>query len=521
MIANADAFKAESSSNLFDVIIIGSGIGGLTTASLLATIGKKRVLVLESHFKFGGFLHSFKREGFEWDPGCHYVGDMAEGSRYRTCMDLITGRRVQWHKMDSPFEKIMFPDEVFDVPACPQTYQRQLTKRFPHEAKNIRQYFRDVKTVQNWSRRWYFSKQLIEPLASLVSIGRKLVLKRTQDYMNVRFRDPLLKAVLTAQWGDYGTPPDKSAFGVHAIVAGDFQTGGYYPIGGSQKIADAAVKNIKWHGGRCLASHRVEEILIDDNRAFGVRVSNKGKTMDFFAPHIVSNAGVATTFNKLVPSKYGKSERSRIARVEPGPSAVTLYLGLNDDPRKHGFQDCNYWMFDSTDYETPDDALYGGAFMSIGSLRNPGQQSHTAQIVTFSDFSDWTRFAETKWMQRGSEYTWTKEMWTNSLINFVEDRLPGFRDLIAYKELSSPLTVESFTGHHQAQIYGRACTPSRLSTGEFSIGTSVKRLYLTGTDVTLPGINSGLMIGVMTAAKILGPWFGIPGVLTAQRRTAL
>ena len=77
----------------YDLIVIGSGMSGLATASLIAQFCKKRVLVLEAHFTLGGFLHSFKRKGYEWDPGFHYVGDMEEGTQTRGCMDLVTGRK--------------------------------------------------------------------------------------------------------------------------------------------------------------------------------------------------------------------------------------------------------------------------------------------------------------------------------------------------------------------------------------------------------------------------------------------
>lgn len=500
--------------NQFDTIVIGSGMGGLATASLLSQVGRQRVLVLESHFKLGGFLHSFRRQNYEWDPGFHYSGEMQEGSMTRRCMDLVTGGQVSWHKLSSPFEKIIFPEGTFDIPDCPKEYQRQLCERFPDEATNIKKYFRDVTAAQSWSARWFYSRQLPEPLASLVSMGRRLVQQNTQEYFDARFSDPLLKGLLSAQWGDYGTPPSQSAFGIHGIVCADFQHGGYYPVGGSQKIADSAAAIIEQQDGRCLASHSVEEIIIKNNRAVGVRVTHKGQEQEYFARNIVSNAGLSTTFNKLVPREFGQRERTRSANAEPGPSAIVVYLGLNDDPRKYGFEDCNYWMFESANHEQNANSRSGGLFLAFGSLRNPGQEPHTAQIVTFSDEADWSEFVGTQWKKRGIEYEQRKEEITRSLIDFADSRLPGLKKLVAYSELSSPLTISSFTGHPHGQMYGRACTPSRLGEQEGSICTSVKQLYLTGTDVTVPGVNSALMVGVMTAAKLLGSVFGMPRVLT-------
>src|ERR1700680_1300259 len=95
----------------FDLIIIGSGIGGLTVASLMAQLKHQRVLVLERHFRLGGFPHSFTRPGHRaWDVGLHYVGGMAAGDRGRQLFDLVTRFGVRWQKMPSPFEKFVYPD---------------------------------------------------------------------------------------------------------------------------------------------------------------------------------------------------------------------------------------------------------------------------------------------------------------------------------------------------------------------------------------------------------------------------
>ena len=492
-------------------------MGGLTTASVLAQVGRQRVLVLESHFKLGGFLHSFRRGDFVWDPGVHYVGEMHERSLARRCMDLVTGGRVRWHKLDHEFERFLFPDETVAVPACPRSYREQLIARFPKEIDGISRYFRDLRSVQRWSRRWFASKQFTGPLRAAISWGRRLPSTRTQDYMDSHFRDPKLKAILTGQWMDYGAPPSRSAFGIHALIAADFQDGGYYPVGGSQAIVDHAAKRIEQQGGRCLINHPVKEILIENNRAIGVRVKIHGETSVFTAPRIVSNAGVDTTFNRLVPPECGQIERNRIRRCERGTSAMVLYLGLNDDPRRHGFQDCNYWLFPSADHNRhASPGSMPPAFVSFGSLRNPGQTPHTCQVVTLSQEEHWSEFSDSTWKRRGDEYEKVKESSTRRLLSYVEERLPGLSRLVDFAELSSPLTVKSFLGHVGGQIYGQECSPTRLGDGEWSIGTSVKNLYLTGTDVAVPGVNSALMVGVMTAGKLLGP-LGMPRILSASR----
>lgn len=281
----------------FDAIVIGSGMGGLTSASLIAQLGKRRVLVLERHFKLGGFTHSFRRNRYEWDVGVHYVGEMQAGSMTRRIMDLVTQGGVQWHPMSSPFERFVFPEGTFEVPSDPRAYREKLIEQFPAERDNLRRYFRDLRKAQGWVARWFVSKQYSTPLAELITLGSKRLVKMTTAEYLTRFNDPLLRAYLAAQWPDNGSPPSESAFGFHATVAADFLHGGFYPIGGSKELAKHMSRAITCTGGACLVNHDVQSIDIVDGKACGVTAIYKGKPISFRAPIVVSNAGAITTFN--------------------------------------------------------------------------------------------------------------------------------------------------------------------------------------------------------------------------------
>ncbi len=511
--------NAANPTDTFDAIVIGSGMGGLTTASLLSQLGNKRVLVIERHAKLGGFTHSFQREKYEWDVGVHYVGEMKAGTLARRIMDLVTRKGVQWHPMGSPYERIIFPTGTFDVPVGAKAYEARLIEKFPAERKNIKKYFKDVSRAHLWIALWYTSKQYppaIEKL--LVHVGKKLAGTLTGDYL-ARFSDPLLRAILAAQWPNFGTPPHKSSFAQHATVAAHFFDGGFYPIGGSKEIAKHAAAAVTENGGVCLVSHDVTEILVKDGSACGVKVRRKGKDLVFHAPMIISDAGVRTTFEKLVPPGVCAKEKEQVARLEPGTSAVILFVGLKDDPRKHGFNTNNYWMYRRLDHDTEAAAREGeperidGAYVSFGSLRNPGQTPHTAQVISFGKSAPWQQFADGEWMRRGEEYAERKRRLSDELLDFVEERLPGFRDMVAYSELSTPLTIEHFANHKDGLVYGQLCDPNRLFRDRWSIDTSLPNLFLTGSDVGSPGVDGAMMAGVMAAGRLLGS-HGMPLIMT-------
>lgn len=519
-IASSPSASANAPSRDYDSIVIGSGIGGLTTASILAQVGKQRVLVLERHFKLGGFTHAFRRKKYEWDAGVHYVGEMHEKALSRKVMDLVTGGEVEWHKMGDTLERYIFPEDTFDVPSDRESFEARLIERFPDEDTAIRKYFRDIKRAQGWMQRWFTMKQYPQWMSlPVLFFGKSLPGRTTGEYMEQRFRSPVLRAILTAQWPDFGAPPDKSAFGWHATVSGDFFNGGYYPIGGAKVLADSAARMIRHYGGECLVNHSATRIVVRNGRAVGVEAVNGEEHITFNAPRVISNAGGAITFGNLLPSTVPAPERKQAARIEYGPSSLILFLGLNDDPRNHGFEDVNYWMYSRLDhdaearYREGDPDRLDGAFLSFGSLRNPGQEPHTAQIVTFTKESDWKEFSGSRWKNRGEKYESRKRDMEEQMIQYVEDRLPGFRKLISYQELSTPHTVKSFTGHKGGMIYGQLCNRNRLFRDRWNAGTSVPGLYLTGSDVGSPGVNGALFGGLMSAGKVMG-LLGFPRIMT-------
>ena len=116
-------------------------------------------------------------------------------------------------------------------------------------------------------------------------------------------------------------------------------------------------------------------------------------------------------------------------------------------------------------------------------------------------------------MRRGDKYDDRKMQVAEEMLDFSEKYMPGLRSLIAYQELSTPLTVESFTNHRQGMVYGQVCDANRLFRDRWSIRTSLPGLFLTGSDVGTPGVNGALMAAVMTAAKLLGT-FGLPRLMT-------
>ncbi|HEX5276772.1 MAG TPA: NAD(P)-binding protein, partial [Fluviicoccus sp.] len=126
-------YRASRLKGPYDALIVGSGIGGLTTAALLSDLGWK-VAVFEQHYTAGGYTHSYERNGYEWDVGVHYIGDMGTDTMSRRFMDYLSGGKLDWAPMDPEYDRFFIGDKVFNAVAGKAEFRANLLKDFPQEA---------------------------------------------------------------------------------------------------------------------------------------------------------------------------------------------------------------------------------------------------------------------------------------------------------------------------------------------------------------------------------------------------
>lgn len=509
----------------YDVIVIGSGIGGLTSAGLLARAAGKRVLVLERHTEPGGLTHTFRRDGASWDVGVHYIGQVAPGGRARAYFDYLSDGELEWNRMPDAYDRFVYPSLDLSVSSDPDRYERELVTAFPHEARAIHRYFKDVRRTAAWTAMGFAQGLVSRPMASLLRLaqhlGGRTATGTTKAYLDAHFRSPELKAVLASQWGDYGLPPSRSAFAVHAMIVSHYLDGGWFPKGGSARIARTFEKGIEQAGGAVRVSQEVTEILLDDDGAVaGVRVTDHRGPLTcervYRAPVIVSAVGASNTFNHLLPVSGGIGRLTAPARrtlenLGTGASAVTVFLRLHDDPRSIGLDGGNIWINRDLDHEHPQQhsvALLEGrphdVFVSFPSLKS-GESPHTAEIISFCDARAFLRWADRPKGDRGSEYSALKERIARGMLELAESAAPGLTELVDYREVSTPLTYEHYTAHPAGAFYGSPATPLRYRSCPLGPRTAIVGLFLSGQDAGSSGIMGAMMGGVAAACQVLGP----------------
>ena len=322
----------------YDAIVVGSGMGSLSTAAILAKEGQK-VLVLEKHYTAGGFTHVFKRKGYEWDVGIHYIGDVQRpNSVVKKVFDYISDAQLKWADMGNVYDKIIIGDKSYDFVKGTQNFKNKLYEYFPNEKEAIDRYVNLVFKATKASQSFYMEKAVPKLVSKFFGNKmRKAFLqfsnKTTFEVLSSLTQNKELIKVLSGQYGDYGLPPKQSSFTMHASVARHYFDGASFPIGGSSQIAKTIDKVIAQSGGTILINANVKEVLIKNNKAIGVIMADE---KIFYAKNIISGTGVINTYKKLLPQQTVLKHQlnKQLQQVNPSVSHACLYLGINESPDK-------------------------------------------------------------------------------------------------------------------------------------------------------------------------------------------
>ena len=516
----ADRYRSELTNEKFDAIVIGSGLGGLALAALMAKEGKK-ALVLERHYAAGGFTHTFKRTGgYNWDVGVHYIGRVDDKKAFlRRAFDYITDGKLQWASMGNVYDKAIFGEDEYDFVIGVKNQIELFSDRFPGEAAAIIKYYQLVKDVNRKVNLFFGDHALSFGWSKYVGWMMRRGLYKYSDrttYEVIRSltSNEKLISVLCAQFGNYGSPPKRSSFVIHAMVVSHYLYGGNYPIGGSGKIFDYIEPVIESAGGKVVIRAEVQEIIVKNKTAIGVKMANGD---ELYADKIISNAGAWNTYTQLIPQDFRIpfDVAGDLQRVKPSTANMGLFIGLKGSDEELSLPKHNYWLYDSYDIDgdleaaikSPDKDPPMG-YISFPSAKdpawaeaNPGKS--TVQVISLADYEWFKQWEGERWMKRGDDYKEIKEKLKGFMLKKLFKVAPQIKDKIDVCEISSPLTTKHFSNYQRGEIYGLEHTPERFRIKWLRAQTPIKNLYMTGQDMVTVGIGGALMAGLITGTSMM------------------
>ena len=474
-------------SNSTDVIVIGSGIGGLTAAALLQERGFA-TLVFEKNRYSGGSCSSFQRDGYCFDVGASvFYGFGKNGTSGTLNLHTRIFRKlgVEVRTIPDPVQIHYHLPHGFSVPACydRHTFLAALAARFPHEAEGIKKFYRELDEVYDILSSMPAGS--LEDVTHLLSVGGtnplktlalamksfrsmgKTARKYISDEELLHFID--IEAYSWAVQDAVATPLVNAG-----ICLADRHFGGInYPVGGSGTIPAALCRGIEKFGGSIRYQSEVTGILVDNGVARGVRLADG---TEHYAKAVISNATVWDTFNRLVADSRYRVDADRFLQA---PSWFQLFLGVDAAVIPAGFDVHHVLVDDWKSYNQLGGTIYFSAPTILDpSLAPPGK--HIVHVFVTDEVEQWAQY------ERGSSaYRNAKEETAAGIISRTERILPGLSTAVELKIIATPLTHERYLNRFQGS-YGPLLKPGQNILQKPQNTTLIKNLFAAG-DSTFPG----------------------------------
>lgn len=427
----------------FDVIIIGAGLGGLTSGALLANQGVK-VLMLEQHNVVGGCASSFRRKKFVFDSAVHLIGGLEEGGiPYEILNELKIQNNLEICQLSSMYT-IQVGKEKIELPKNIEILEQFLISISPSDEEAIIDTLQEIKEIGSS----LLTMKLTKRSQGLIMAIQNLSIKQ---YLADRFINAKIEFIFLSLFPYIGAVPEQIPAPFYMATFMSYNGGGYYVKGSSQALSNALKTSYERDGGQILMRRRVEEILYRDNKIVGVR-DHKGN--EYEAPHVISNMDVRKTLLSMIDQKNLPSALVKeVKEVIPSISGIILYVAIENDGWERNlphetFIFPNYKNHQSSNAYNPlDSDSKPWLTVSCTTHIDPSLAPEGHSIISIVAPCE-EKVIEQIREEKGKEFI-EERFW--ELLDFY---IPGLRERAVFYEMATPRTVERYTGNGNGAIYG-------------------------------------------------------------------
>jgi phytoene dehydrogenase-like protein len=491
----------------YDVIIIGSGLGGLTAGAKIAKDGKK-VLLIEQHCLPGGCATTFKRQGYTWDVGLHAMDGLDdEDPKRKIFNELGVFDKVKF--ITTPeFYRLKNQRLDITIPHSSQNVAKLLIERFPEERQGIEKFFKTIHTIRKESNKIPTSRwKLILLLPFFPFIFPKIFFNTFTTlgaFLDQEISNDDLKIILTGNILFYHDDPYTMSLIFFGIAqSGYFNGGSHYIQGSSQNLSNHLANTIKKNNGKILLNNLVTDIITKGNRAIGIKYigSHDKKKILFsaYADKIIANTAVPNITSMLSGNNKLLFEKKNSKKTR-SCSLISVYIGFKKEIKELNKHYCTFFLGENIHKlrdikknckeDFSERSFFFTDYSQIDSNITPDGKT-VVTIGTADYLDDWEGLTE-------KEYKMKKENVAQALFKRIEDFFPGITEEIEYYEVGTPKTIQRYTLNPDGAVYGFAQTPLQAGIFRLFNRSPIKNLYFASA-WAYPG-------GGFTGA-ILSGWF--------------
>ena len=475
------------------VLIIGSGIGGLSTAIILAKLGAE-VTVLEKNQNPGGLMRSYSRDGIDCEVGVHYLGSLAQGQILRKFFDYlgVTGS-IPVTRMGSNgvIDRYLFNSSankptVFDLPEGMEAFAENLKQTFPAETNKISKI---VEPIRQAARQLHGLDLLYAEQNDLSLLDQARPLG---EILNDLQCSPGLRSVLAVPSCWIGVPLDDCPAFYHNMALASYVSSSWRLNGSGADMADVLARRLEELGGKIITGAEIERIHVSSRVVTGVQVKS-GESLT--AATVIGALHPKIILNMLPEGAVKPSYRQRISNLKDTHGIFSVHIKLDADA--HPEIPYNIFKLDTDKFGNVPDLRY----YQIRKSKKAGV--NLLSILTSGKDQLWAPWQKTKSGRRGGDYLEAKEGHAQQLVHEAEGLfgpLHGCKILDAY----TPLTMRDWVNTPGGSAYGVQRSSSQMLATALLNRTSVKGLYLVGQNVMAPGIIGTILASFSTVKLILG-----------------
>ncbi len=487
----------------YDVVVIGSGLGGLVSANILARNGYK-VCVLEKNNQYGGNLQTFVRDKKIFDTGVHYVGGLEKGQnlyQYFTYLGIMKDLKI--HKLDKDkYDVITFDGDKKEYYHAQgyENFANSLIKQFPEEEKAIHAYCKKIKDVCN--------NFALYNLEDGTTYDMKILSLKVTDYLDSISDNELFKAVLVGSNSLYAGER-QTPFYVHALSINSYIESSYRFVNGGSQMSKLLIRKLKEYGGEAYRYQEVVKFGFDGDKLASV-ITKKGNEIK--ADIFISNIEPKFTVKMLNGKGMRKAYVKRINQIESMISGFSLYITFKPDCFE--YLNYNYYhlkspkiVYDAQEYTQK--SWPEGYMVSMGVHKGQKKWAKNMIAMTYMKFDEVMQWENTfntvaEESDRGEAYKKFKTEKTEIFLQEIEKKFPNIRDCIQSIYTSTPLSYRDYIGNNKGAMYGYKKDADNTMKTFLSPKTKLKNLFFTGQSLNMHGILGVTISAVLTCTHIVG-----------------